>query len=150
MVKGASLNIRKSKALAAGSWDVAIVMMGIPYYPDINILGVRFTSSIAQTGNTSWTRVTGQLRALARDVYGRDLCLTQRIQYVHMYLLAKIWYMAQVFPGQKEHLRQLATVILWYVWKGAILSVPQSTLQRQIESGGMGPIDIATKCHYFF
>jgi hypothetical protein len=89
---GANLNIRKSKALAAGSWDAAIDMMCISYRTDINILGVRFTSSIAQSVNTSWTRVTGQVRALAKDVYGRDLCLTQRIQYVHTYLLAKIWH----------------------------------------------------------
>jgi len=49
----ASLNIRKSKALVAGSWDVAIDMMGISYCTDINILGIHFTNSIAQSVNTS-------------------------------------------------------------------------------------------------
>jgi hypothetical protein len=90
-------------------------MMGISYCTDINILGVRFVSSIAQSVNTSWTRVTGQVRALARDVYGRDICLTQRIQYVHTYLLAKIWHIAQVFPVPKEHVRQLTMAISWYI-----------------------------------
>jgi hypothetical protein len=58
MATVASVNIRISKALAAGSWDAAIDMMGIPYFPGRNILGVHFTSSIAQSGYTSWTRVT--------------------------------------------------------------------------------------------
>ena len=94
--------------------------------------------------------MTGQVRALARDVYGRDLCLTQRIQYVHTYLLAKIWHIAQVFPVPKEHVRQLATAISWYIGKGAIVRVPLSTLQRETESGGLGLIDIAAKCHTLF
>jgi hypothetical protein len=119
----ASLNIRISKAQAAGSWDAAVDMMDISYCPGRNILGVYLTSSIDQSGNTSWTRVTGQVRALAKDVYGRDLCLTQRIQYVPTYLLVKIWRIAQVFPIPKEHLRQLATAISWYIRKGAILQV---------------------------
>jgi len=125
-------------------------MRGISYCTDINILGVRFTSSVAQSVNTSWTRVTGQVRALARDVYGRDLCLTQPIHYVHTYLLAKIWHIAQVFPVPKEHVRQLATAISWCIWKGVILRVPLSTLQRQTESGDLGLIDIAAKCRAIF
>jgi len=80
------------------------------------------------------------------DVYGRDLCLTQRIQYVHTYLLAKIWHIPQVFPVSKKHVRKITTAISWYIWKGAILRVPLSTLQRQTESRGLGLIDIAAKC----
>jgi len=120
-------------------------MLDIPYCPDITILGINFTSSIAKSGNTSWTKVTGQVRALARDVYSRYLCLTQRIQYVHT-LLAKIWHIAQVFPVSEEHVRQLATAISWYIWKGAILRVPLSTLQRRTENGSPGLINIAAKC----
>jgi hypothetical protein len=52
---GASLNIRKSKAMAGGSWDTAINMMDIPYCPEITVLGFGFTNSVAQSGNTSWT-----------------------------------------------------------------------------------------------
>jgi hypothetical protein len=124
--------------------------MIISYCTGINILGVRFTSSIAQSVKTSWTRVNGQIRSLVRDVYGRDLCLTQRIQYVHIYLLAKIWHIAQLFPVPKEHMRRLTTAISWYIRKGAILRVPLSTLQSQTERGGLGLIDIVAKCRTIF
>jgi hypothetical protein len=89
---GASLIIRKSRALATGSWDRAINMMGISYCPDITVLGISFTSSIAQSGSTSWTRVTGQLRALARDVYSRDLCLTHCFQCSRLFTRQNVAY----------------------------------------------------------
>jgi hypothetical protein len=46
--------------------------------------------------------VTGQVLVVARDAYNRDLCLTHRIQYVHTYLLAKIWHIAQVSLSRKK------------------------------------------------
>jgi hypothetical protein len=46
--------------------------------------------------------------------------------------------------------RQLVTAISWYIWKGAILRVPLSPLQRQRDSRGLGLIDIAAKCCTLF
>jgi hypothetical protein len=87
--KGARLNIRKSKDMAAGSRDPSMNMMDIPYYQKITVLGFRFTSTIARSGNVTGSRATGKIRALARDAYVRDLCLKQRIQYVYNFLLFK-------------------------------------------------------------
>ena len=121
---GACLNIRKSKAIAVGSWDTSINTMDIPYCPEITILAFRFTGTAAHSGNVTLSRVTCKVKVLASDVYGRDLCLTQRIQYVHTFLLSKIWYTAQIFPVSKEHERQLLTAISQYIWRGAIFRVP--------------------------
>ena len=99
---GASLNIRKSKAMAAGSWNTTVTMMDIPYCTEMTILGFQFSSTVGQSGKSIWTRVTGQVRAMAREVYGRNLCLTQRIQNVDVFLLARTWYIAKIFPVSKE------------------------------------------------
>jgi len=53
------------------------------------------------------------------------------------FLIAKIWHIAQIFPISKEHVRQLATAIVWFIWKGTIFRVPMSTLQRRREDGGL-------------
>jgi hypothetical protein len=74
---GARLNIRKSKAMAAGSMDTSLNMLVIPYYQGITVLGCKFMSTVARSGNVTWSRATGKIRALARDAYGRDLCLKQ-------------------------------------------------------------------------
>jgi hypothetical protein len=36
---GASVNIRKSKAMAVGSWDTSLNVLDIPYCPEITIVG---------------------------------------------------------------------------------------------------------------
>jgi len=44
---GACLNIRKSKAMAAGSWDTSINILSVPYYQDITIHGFEFMCAVA-------------------------------------------------------------------------------------------------------
>jgi len=45
----------------------------------------------------------------------RTLCLAQRIQYVHLCLLTKIWYLVQILPPTKVHVQQLTTVSTWFI-----------------------------------
>jgi hypothetical protein len=73
---GACLNIQKSKALAVGAWVMSINILDIPYHPEMTILGFRLTTTIARSGNATWLRVVGKVKALATDGYGRALCLT--------------------------------------------------------------------------
>ena len=124
--------------------------MDIPYCTEMTILGFQFSSTVSQSGKSSWTKVTGQVKAMAKEVYGRDLCLTQRIQYVHAVLLAKIWHITQIFPASKEHVRQLAMAIVWFISKGTIFRVPLSTLQRRRQDGGLELLDIEAKCRALF
>jgi len=74
---GAGLKVRKTKAMAAGSMDTSMNMLDIPYYQETTVLGCRFISTVARSGNVTWSRATGKIRALARDAYGRGLCLKQ-------------------------------------------------------------------------
>jgi len=74
------LNILKSKAMAVGAWDTMIYMIDIPYCKEMRLLGASFTRTVTQSGDVSWARLTVKGRALARDVYGSDLCLIHRIQ----------------------------------------------------------------------
>jgi hypothetical protein len=45
---GACLNIRKSKVLAVGAWDMKINILGIPCHQEMTILGFRFTNTIVR------------------------------------------------------------------------------------------------------
>ena len=58
--------------------------------------------------------------------------------------------MAQIFPISKEHVRQLATAIIWFIWKGTVFRVPMYTLQRRREDGGLELLDIEAKCFALF
>ena len=136
--------------MTAGSWDTTVNMMDIPYSTEMTTLVFQFSNTVGQFGNISWTRVTGHVRATAREGYSRDLCLKQRSQYVHAFLLANIWHIAQIFPLSKDHVRQLATAIAWFIWKGMIFRDPLSTLQSRKEDGVLELLDIEAKCRALF
>jgi hypothetical protein len=112
---GASLNTRKSKALAVSVWDNTTEVLDIPYYSEVQILGFSTASTVEKSANTSWTKLTARTREQARGAYGRELCLSQRICYVHSHLLAKIWHTAQVFPAPKDCVRHLMSAVAWYI-----------------------------------
>jgi hypothetical protein len=120
--------------------------MDISYFNEIRILGFYVTSTVNATARRSWYTVTDRIRAQARDAYARELSLDRRIQYVHDYLLAKVWYVVQIFPPPDECIRMLNTSISWFLWKGEIFRVPLSNLQRRKEEGSWDLIHLKAKC----
>lgn len=71
------LNTSKSKALAVGGWRTTTNALGISYYPEINILGFSFMSTVEQSVNKCWANMTGKVRAQTREAFVRDLGLSQ-------------------------------------------------------------------------
>jgi hypothetical protein len=110
--------------------------MDIPYYNEVWILGFYVTSTVNASARRGWYTLKDRIRAQAPDAYARELSLDRRIQYVRDYLLAKVWYVAQIFPPPIECIQMLDTSISWFLWKGVIFRVPLSILQRRKEEGG--------------
>jgi len=84
------------------------------------------------------------------DSYYRDLSLDKRIRFVHDFLLARIWYVAQLFPLTSDSMRKINTAITWFVWRGEIFRVPLSTLQRGRDAGGWDLVNIWAKSRALF
>jgi len=70
--------------------------MGIPYSEEIKILGFKTRNTVKQSPLASLTRLASLVRTQAQGAYSRDLNIAQRITYVQVYMLAKLWYTAQV------------------------------------------------------
>ena len=88
MASGARLNIQKSKALEVGGWTGTENELGVDFVSNMRILGITFINTIDGAANNSWSRTTSQVKAQAQHAYARNLCLVQRIRYVHSTLLA--------------------------------------------------------------
>jgi hypothetical protein len=144
---GAKVNIQKSRAIAFGTWDKAIAIMNIPYHDTATILGFQIKTSVRESALPTWTKTTAKIRAQAQDAYCRMLTLDRRIQFVHEYLMAHAWYVAQIYPPPDVCVRQLNTTISWFVWKGDIFRVPMSTLYRPKEDGGWDLTNLSVKSH---
>ena len=118
--------------------------MDIPYYNEIRVLGFYVTSTVNAAARRSWSTLTDKMRAQASVAYARELSLDRRIKYVYDYLLAKVWYVAQMFLPSDECIRMLNTSFLWFFWKGVIFRVLLSTLQRRKNEGGWNMIHLKT------
>jgi hypothetical protein len=132
---GARINISKSKIMAMGKWDTSINIFNIPYYARMKILGINFTSTTEQTVDVNWSIMADQIKVQAQNAYIRNLTIDKRIQYIHNYLLARVWYTEQVLPLTEEYRRQIETATSWYLWRGSVFRVPLSTLQRSKREG---------------
>ena len=127
---GPKVNIGKSRALAIGQWDTSVRIMDSPYHTEAKILCFHLMSEVQDSAHKSWTVTTARIRAQAQDAFCRGMSLDERIQYVHDYLMAREWYLAQIHLPSDECVSQLSTTISWYVWREEIFRVPLSTLQR--------------------
>ena len=67
-------------------------------FPRIKILAITFSSTIDRAVHKCWAQMTGRVKAQAKQAYGRDLCLAQRVPYVEVSLLATMWYTAKNLP----------------------------------------------------
>jgi hypothetical protein len=139
----ARLNARKSKALATGGWKRTANALRVNFHPTIKILGIPFSNRIESTMHESWALMTRRVKAQAKHAYGRDLCLAQRVRYVHISLLA---ITVQILPAPVTYTQQLSTAIAWFIWQGANFRVLVSTLQKPRMQGGWALLDIAIKC----
>jgi hypothetical protein len=147
---GAELNIGKSRAVAIGSWDTSHRIMDIPYNNEATILGLHTTSTLQASAVRSWTLTTARIRAHAQEAYYRNLSLDKRIQYVRDHLMARVWYLAQIYPRPNVCVRQLNTTIAWFLWRGDVFRVSLSTLKRRKDEGGWELKNLIAKSHTLF
>jgi len=98
-------------------------------------MGFHFTDRVNAVNKENRHNVTSQERATAQDAYYRKLSLERGGRFVHDYLLARIWYVTQIFPITTDSMRQLDTTISWIIWRCEIFTVPLSRLQRGRDVG---------------
>jgi hypothetical protein len=141
----AQLKPPKSKALAIGKWKEPATILGIEIHERVGILGVIFGPTIAHSKKDSRTGVICAVRAQGRKAYARNLCLALRIQYLQLFFLAKIWYVAQLFPPTRLHVQQFTTIYTWFIWQGETFRFPVTTLQRPKDEGVWALANIEVK-----
>ena len=128
------------------SWTSRATFRHIAMRDDIRVLGIRFGKTVAITAQLSWGATVRAVRAVACQTYHRQLSLEQRIYFVRCFLLAKIWYVAQILLPSIVDVRRLQAIASWYIWNGAIFRVPMTTLQLPKRAGGWGMDEIGIKC----
>jgi hypothetical protein len=143
---GASLNANKSAVMPLRSWTAGAALRDIPVREEVGILGIRFGTTVAAAARLTWNVTVNAVRATAWRTRHRHLSMSERILFVRRYLLAKIWYVAQVLPPSTTDVRRLEAIAWWFIKNGAIFCVPLTTLQLPHLSGGWGLDVVGVKC----
>jgi hypothetical protein len=110
LATGARLNPPKSRALSIAGWTHPATTLTIPFKDRIEILGVAFGPTIALSRSDSWAKLVRAVLVQERTSLARTLCLEQRIQYVNICLLTKIWFTAQILLPTQIHAQQLTAI----------------------------------------
>jgi hypothetical protein len=143
---GASINWDKSIGLPIGKWNTNQELGGVQYTDNAKILGINFATTIAQTITNTWADKIYKIRAGIKDFHIRQLDLQQRLRVCNVWLLSKIWYIAQLLPITNDQANQILTSILQYIWRGSIFRVPITTRYKKTTDGGLEMINIKAKC----
>jgi len=118
---GAGLNLLNSNTLAIAGWTDPKIPLDIPFRDRVEILGITFDPTVAFSRVDSWARIIREVRAQARKLFTRTLCLEQCVKIC---LLAKISFTAQILLPTQTHVQQLTSTCAWYIWQVSISRVP--------------------------
>jgi hypothetical protein len=100
-----------------------------------------------------YTYTSPPLRHTSLDKYAHshgNLTPRHRIRYVPTFLLAKIWYAAQIFPAPSLTIQNLTAAVTCFLWRETILRVPVAVLRARKTEGGWDLIDVAAKYRTLF
>ena len=95
---GARVSIQKSRAIALGAWDKSIEIMNIPCHDTATILRFQIKNTVGESALAIWTKTNAKIRAHGEEAYCWMLTWDKRIQFVHEYLMARAWYVSQIYP----------------------------------------------------
>jgi hypothetical protein len=116
------------------------------YTSEAKILGITFGVNIAASVKSTWSQKLQQLHEGVPDQNIIRLDLQQRIWMCQTWLLAKLWYAAQVLPIMPQHTNTVTSYVTKVIWSGRIFRVPTTTLYKKEKDGGLGMVHVLAKC----
>lgn len=149
----AKVNVNKSSVLPLGkwkNWQLEEHANDFQIKNELKILGIRITNNFRETLKLNWETVAKNIGNNIFALALRNLNLIQRIWYVNVYMLAKIWYLAQVLPMNNIYSQKIVKLIGNFIWRGHLYRVERLQLYLPVNQGGLGLINIDLKTKALF
>lgn len=147
---GLRVNVDKCKALAIGTWDPHTNQLPFPAVAKTRILGVEFSPNTARLASINWPSIVTAAKSVLIQNQCRHLCLEQRVRFVNIYAMSKLWYVAKVVPHDPKTIQGMRTTIGRFVWEGWYFNVAYPVMCKPIGSGGFGLHDPVVRCKSLF
>lgn len=145
-VSGSKLNVQKTKLMPLGPGFPLDEVDNYERTDNLKLLGIRMYSCPLKTTATAWKDILAMTRACLRQNYGRIQNLLERVNFVNTKILSKIWYIGQILPVNDTIAARVMAAVGWYLWRGGIFRVGISVTTLPPRKGGLGVVDVGTKC----
>lgn len=139
----ARINQAKTSALGLGSWKdrPSWPIKWLKVTPTLKLLGIAFSTSIAETSARTWKTAHNELTGLLKNNYGRNFTLFQRTNFLKTAVLSKIVFIGQTLKCPGDVAKDLQTAMMTFLWSGKVLRPKAESTFRPVNCGGLGMIN---------
>jgi len=146
---GTCLNMRKPKAMTAGSWDTSMNILSVPYYQDTTIHGFEFMCAVACSRYLTCSKATGKIPG-ERGVGAGPVSKATLPVRAYLSTLQDMAHNTDFPDSDGARTTNLNDNNLVSKWFGAIFRAPLSTTQRRTEDEKLDLLDVVSKCRVLF
>ena len=141
---GSTINANKTKGL----------VLGKPKMPDrrcidiiwrnkegMEVLGILFFPKYETTRLRNWLKIRSEMEAQIRKLKSRPLSLKGKVLLLNTVVMAKMWYVASVYPNpsEKKFKKSIYKPIFNFLWNKENASpIKKKTVFQPRERGGLG------------
>ena len=141
---GAKLNKGKTELMYLGRWRRKETSINnIKVVKSMTVFGIKFGNV---TEEERWRPVIDSIKKNLNFYSLRRLSYFGRAKLINIMILPKIWYLATIFPPNKDHIKEIEHLIFNYMWFGKKDQIKRDTMYLPISQGGTGLVNI--KCKY--
>jgi hypothetical protein len=78
------------------------------------------------------------------------LNLLQKVWISNLFVLSKLWYVAQVLPAENKHIGKIRKLLGDFLWRGSLYRIERNQLSLKVYNGGLALINVDLKAKTLF
>lgn len=142
------LNLNKSRFLRINNCSSGPQL--IKEADELKVLGVVFKKTWSESIDRNFDKLVSDVKHRLTVNRFRKLNLLQRVWFINTFVLAKLWYTAQIFPPKNVHLAKIKSAVGMFLWHNNVFKLDRKQLYLPYEKGGLGLQDPEAKCKALF
>lgn len=116
----------------------------------LKVLGIDFYRNFDLTVTFNYDYLINKIKYAISLHSRRKLNLYQKAFVLNVYVLSKLWYIAQIFPPNNKHIALIRQICFKFLWQGYFYSAAKNELYLPIYKGGLALQDIESKTKSLF
>lgn len=114
------------------------------------ILGLCVTNKWTDMAKFTYDSIINNIQFHLSNNKIRNLNIHAKALYLNTFVLSKLWYIAQAIPPSNLQLGKIKAAIGRFLWGNSIFKVDRNQLYLRCEDGGIGLVDVESKCKALF